>query len=151
MSFTPFQTPPPSFFSINGIYAHRFDPSVVSTFDAISTLVSTTTSGLLPDPFNNRFLNPPGKFMSYQQIQDYRRQIALFQKVYSYNLCEYETQTVQKPAKPYKFITMTEQADFLQGTGIINKLYNTVPGFTLQEIFILNFPPFTASFPPPPP
>lgn len=149
MSIVPFQTPPPSFFSINGIYAHRFDPCVISTFDAISTFVSSTTSGLLPDPFNNRFVNPPDKSMSYQQILDYKRQITLFQKVYSHNLNEYNTQTVQRPAKPYKFITMTEQTDFLQGTGIINKLYNTVPGLSVQEIFILNFPPFTASFPPP--
>ena len=151
MSFTPFQTPPPSFFTIEGIYAHRFDPSVISTFNEISTIVSSTTSGILPDPFCNRFLNPPGKFMSYKQLQDYRRQIGLFQQVYAHNLCEYQNQTQKKPAKPYKFMTMTEQSDFLEGAGIINKLYNTIPGLSLPEIFILNFPPFTASFPSPPP
>lgn len=149
MSFIPFQTPPPSFFSIEGIYAHRFDPSVISTFDAISTLVSSTTSGLLPDPFCNKFLDPPGKLMSYKQLMDYIRQIDIFKNVYSHNLCEYQSQTQQKLAKPYKFQTSTEQADFLEGTGIINKLYNTIPGLSIQEIFILNFPPFTASFPPP--
>ena len=34
----PFQTPPPTFFTIDGIYSHRYDQSVIATFDAISTI-----------------------------------------------------------------------------------------------------------------
>ena len=80
---TPYQTPPASFFTINGIYSHRYDPSVISTFDTISTTMGVLG---LPDPFNNRFNDPPGKVMSYQQLSDYRPQITTFQRVYKHNL-----------------------------------------------------------------
>jgi hypothetical protein len=149
MSF-PFQTPPPCFFTINGIFAERYSPYVKDTFDYISTIVSIDSSGILPDPFNNRFESTKGKYFSFQQLEEYDRQIALFQRVYAYNSNQYFTQTKANPARPFKFCTYKEFNDFRSATGIINKLYNVNEGLFLTDIFILPFPPFTASFPPPP-
>lgn len=136
---TPFQTPPASFFTINGIYAHRYDSSVVATFNTISTNVGVLG---IPDPFNNRFNNPPGKVMSYQQLFDYRRQIGIFQKVYNYNKNQSTMQSSIYRAIPYRFVTYKEKSDFDEGVGIINKLYNVEPKLSLSNIFIFQFPPF---------
>lgn len=136
---TPFQTPPANFFDINGIYAHRFDQSVIATFNTISTTVGAYS---LPDPFNNRFNNPPGKVMSFQQLSDYKRQIAVFQRVYNYNKNQSTMQTSTYRAIPYRFVTYKEKSDFDNGVGIITKLYNTEPNLSLSNIFIFQFPPF---------
>jgi hypothetical protein len=136
---TPFQTPPASFFTIEGIYAHRYDPSVVATFDTISTTVGAIG---LPDPFNNLINNPPGKFMSFQQLSDYRRQIALFQRVYNFNKNQSTIQTATYRAVPYRFLTYKEKNDYDEGVGIINKLYNVQSDLGLSNIFIFKFPPF---------
>jgi len=145
----PSQTPPPTFFTLTGIFAHRYDPCVVQTFDTISTIVSIDSSGLLPDPFNNRFESTTGKWFSYQQMQEYDRQIAVFQKVYTYNSNQSFQQTATNPAKSYTFINYKELADYNAGIAIINKLYNVKPGHFLQDIFYLPFPPFN-QFPNPP-
>lgn len=138
---TPFQTPPANFFTINGIYAHRYDPSVIATFNLISTNVGVLD---IPDPFNNRFNNPPGKTMSFQQLSDYRRQIDLFQRIYNYNRNQstIQTQTPNYRAIPYRFVTYKEKNDFDEGVGIITKLYNVEPNLSLSNIFIFQFPPF---------
>lgn len=138
-TITPFQTPPASFFTINGIYAHRYDQSVIATFDTISTNVGVLG---LSDPFNNRFNNPPGKVMSFQQISDYKRQIDIFQKVYSYNKNQSTMQSTAYRAIPYRFLTYKEKNEFDEGTGIISKLYNVEPALGLSNIFIFQFPPF---------
>lgn len=136
---TPFQTPPATFFTIEGIYAHRYDPSVLSTFNTISTNVGAEG---LPDPFNNRFNNPPGKTMSYQQLFEYRRQIDIFQRVYNFNQHQSTLQSSTYRAIPYRFTTYKEKNAFDEGTGIINKLYNVEPDLNLSNIFIFQFPPF---------
>ena len=146
MSFVPFQTPPPTFFTIDGIYSHRYDQSVIATFDAISTM---TGSAGLPDPFNNRFNVRTGQMMSYQQLQNYREQIATFQRVYAYNYRQSTIQTVTNPATSYRFITYKEKGYYNEGIGIISKLYNDVEDLTLNQIFVFQFPPFAPSFPSP--
>lgn len=142
------QTPPPTFFTLSGIFAHRYDPCIVQTFDYISTQTYIDTSGLLPDPFNNRFETTKGKWFSFQQMQEYDRQINIFRKVYIHNSNQSFQQTATNPAKPYKFCTYKEMTDYNAGLGIINKLYNVNPGLYLNDIFYLPFPPFN-QFPDP--
>lgn len=149
MSFTPFQTPPPDFFTITGIYQHRYDPSVVSTFNEISTIINVTYGGVLPDPFNNRFEDPPGKMWSFGQYNRYNRLFQLFRCVYAHNSNQSTIQTVSNPAKPYKFCTFSEYNDFKESVGLVQQLYNVEPGLSIEQIFVLPFPPFAQSFPPP--
>lgn len=149
LTFTAFQTPPPGFFSIEGIYQHRFDPCVVETFNQISNVVTSNSMNLLPDPFNNPTNNPPVKFLSYQQYTKYKNQLDLFRRVYKYNLCQWQNQTISEPAQPYLFATSEEFYTFNESVGLVNKLYNVNPQYNLSNMFIMPFPPFAASFPPP--
>jgi hypothetical protein len=149
MSFVSFQTPPASFFTIDGIFQHRYDPSVVSTFNAISTIVNIDSSGILPDPFNNRMESTKGKYMSFQQMQEYKRQIATFQRVYKYNYNQWICQTPSNPAQAYRFITYKELNDYRASLAIINKLYNVSEVFDIQNMFVVPFPPFAPGFPNP--
>ena len=146
MPFIPTQTPPNGFFTVEGIYAHRYDISVISTFNTLSSIAGAAG---LPDPFNNRSNIPPGQTMSYAQLQDYRRQIELFQTVYACNEYQSTIQTVANPAKPFRFVTYKQFNDYRQGLGIISKVYNVVEGLSLTDIFIFKFPPF-GQFPNPP-
>lgn len=145
MSFIPTQTPPNGFFTIEGIYSHRYDQSVISTFNSISSIAGANNRS---DPFNNRYNIPIGQTMSYAQLQDYRRQIGLFQTVYACNEYQSTIQTVANPAKPFKFVTYKQFNDYRQGLGIISKIYNVVEGLNLTDIFIFQFPPF-GQFPSP--
>ena len=149
MNFTPFQTPPPGFFTVGGIYQHRYDPSVVATFNQISTMTYVDSSGVLDDPFNNPYNVFLGQFLSIGQLDEYKQQFSLFRTVYQYNSNQWVTQTKANPARPYRFYLPSDQSTFRQSLGIVNKLYNVVEGLSLTDIFILPFPPFAASFPNP--
>jgi hypothetical protein len=136
---TPFQTPPANFFTIEGIYSHRFDRSVIATFDLISTTVGAAGT---PDPFNNPTNNPPVKALSFQQLSEYKRQIDLFQRVYNYNRNQSTMQTQTYRAVPYRFLTYKEKNDFDEGVSLVSKMYNVQPNLGLSNIFIFKFPPF---------
>jgi hypothetical protein len=149
MSFVPTQTPPPGFFTIEGIYAQRYNPCVVSTFNTISNINAIQTSNLKPDPFNNLTENIFVKNLSFAQKNEYQRQLGLFRNVYGYNLNQWRKQTPQNPARPYKFMTSSEFYDYQQSIGLMYKLYNVNTQYPLSNLFIMPFPPFTSSFPPP--
>lgn len=139
MSFVPTQTPPSSFFNINGIYANRYDPSVISTFNSISTIHGQNGTS---DPFANPRNDPLNKQFSYFQLQEYRRQIAVFQRVYDFNACQSTMQTIAQPARQFHFTTYKDLYDYREALAFIDKMYNVKPGYTVENMFIYNFPPF---------
>jgi hypothetical protein len=143
--FTATQTPPAGFFTIEGIYPHRYDSCVVSTFNSISTI--TGNQGLA-DPFQNPRNESLSRSYSFLQLQEYRRQLGVFQRVYEYNACQSTIQTVARPAAPFNFVTYKDFNDYRAALALIDKIYNVKPGFTIENMFVYKFPPF-GSFPRP--
>jgi len=145
--FVATQTPPATFFTIDGIYPHRYDPSVISTFNSISTI--TGQQGFA-DPFQNPRNQSLSQTYSYFQLQEYRRQLGVFQRVYDYNACQSTIQTVSRPAVPFTFVTYKDLNDYRAALALIDKIYNVKEGLTVENMFVYKFPPF-GSFPNPPP
>ena len=147
LPFVATQTPPAGFFTIDGIYAHRYDPCVITTFNSISTISGNQG---LADPFQNPRNQSLSQSYSFLQLQEYRRQLGVFQRVYEYNACQSTIQTVSRPAAPFNFVTYTEFNDYRAALALIDKIYNVKQGYTIENMFVYKFPPF-GSFPNPPP
>ena len=145
--FVATQTPPAGFFTIEGIYTHRYDPCVVSTFNSISTIAGNQGRA---DPFQNPRNQSLSQSYSFLQLQEYRRQLGVFQRVYEYNACQSTIQTVSRPAAPFNFITYKDLNDYRAALALIDKIYNVKQGYTVENMFVYKFPPF-GSFPNPPP
>lgn len=145
-AFQATETPPSGFFTIEGIYPHRYDTCVVSTFNSISTIEGQLGRA---DPFQNPRNQSLSQTYSYVQLQEYRRQLGVFQRAYEFNACQSTIQTVARPAAPFQFTTYKEYMDYRAALALIDKIYNVKPGYTVENMFVFNFPPF-GSFPSPP-
>jgi hypothetical protein len=82
------------------------------------------------------------------QFQEYRRQLAVFQRAYDFNACQSTIQTVARPAVPFQFQTYKEYMDYRAALTLIDKIYNVKEGYTVENMFVYKFPPF-GSFPSP--
>ena len=137
-------TPPPYFFTFQGIYGQRFG-IMRSTFDALFAAQKAYNSNLTADPFNNTFSESPVQQLNFKLFNQYELLLRLFRKVYAYNLAAYNYAANQVPKtipKYYKFVLASEVAQFNQAVGLVNKLYNVNRNYSLDCIFFLPFPPF---------
>jgi len=135
-------TPPPEFFSINGIYAQRTVPCVRDTFDRLYAQQKTVNINL-PDPFNNRTMNIFVQQLSYQQKLYFQELISLFRTVYDFNAKAY-FYAGKNGSTPiyYTFKNSSDLSRYREANGIINKLYNVNANYPVSSIFFLPFPPF---------
>jgi hypothetical protein len=84
--------------------------------------------------------------LSYGQRLYYERLIALFQKVYAYNIAAYTYAGLyNKTPLYYIFETSSELSRFREAAGIINKLYNVNAAYPVSSLFFLPIPPFCAT------
>lgn len=137
-------TPPTYFFNFQGIYGQRFG-IMQPTFDALLAAQIAYDSNLTTDPFNNTFSESPVQQLNFKLFNQYELLLRLFRKVYAYNLAAYNYAANQNPKtipKYYKFILASEQTQFNQAVGLVNKLYNVNRTYPLECLFFLPFPPF---------
>ena len=137
-------TPPPFFFTFEGIYGQRFG-IMRPTFDALFAAQKAYDSNLTTDPFNNTYSQSIVQQLNFKLFNQYQLLLRLFRKVYAYNLAAYNFAASQSPPgtpKYYKFVLASELAQFNQALGLVNKLYNVNPNYPLTCIFFLPFPPF---------
>jgi len=135
-------SPPPCFFTIDGIYAQRFMAPMQSTFDRLYAQ-QQRMNPLLADPFNNRRNTLVVQQMSISQRRKYMQQLTLFRQVYTYNLDAYQV-AAAKGTTPiyYRFPTASSLTVFRDAAALVNKLYNVSANYPLTSIFFLPFPPF---------
>lgn len=137
-------TPPPYFFTFEGIYGQRFG-IMRPTFDALFAAQIAYNSNLDRDPFNNTYSQTIVQQLNFKLYNQYLMLLRLFRKVYAYNLAAYNyAASLSPPGVPkyYKFILSSEQSQFNQAMGLVNQLYNVNPNYPLTCIFFLPFPPF---------
>ena len=137
-------TPDASFFNIQGIYAMRFVPPYIGTFNSLYAYIqSVDPCGNLSDPFNNLTNELYVKHMSQSQQRIYASQIRIFQRVYTYNYNAYLAgQVLNKPPIYYTFASSSELTQFNAALALILKLYNVNPLYPVQCLFWIPFPPF---------
>jgi hypothetical protein len=135
-------TPPPEFFSINGIYSMRTVACVRNTFDRLYTQ-QKIADPLSSDPFNNNNMNIFIQQLSCNQKMYYQEIISIFQTVYLHNSLAY-TYAAKTNTTPmyYTFKTSSELSRFREANGLIEKLYNVVTAYPFTSLFYLPFPPF---------
>lgn len=140
---TPFiygDTPPASFFNINGIYSQRFVRPVQKTFDNLHEYLKSIDR-TAPDPYNKPFENRAVINMSQSQKLIYENQIRLYQKVYQYNHDAYRYAS-ERGITPYyyRFKSASELSDFKAAVSILQKLYNVNGPYLIQCLFWIPFP-----------
>lgn len=134
--------PPPTFYTMNGLatwlnqnptYKQYFInyPNYFPYLYSNSTISEWSTFGSGTGPFSSMFvayenynilnvpLSPLITTLSQQQSIMYREQLALFQRVYSYNSNAY----VQNKPIYYRFSTTQELLQFRSAVSFVNKLY----------------------------
>jgi hypothetical protein len=132
--------PPPTFYTMSGLSAWlNQNPSYKSYFinypNYFPYLYSQSTisewSSLANGPFSSMYsayanydiqkvpLSPMVTTLSQYQAMKYREQLALFQRVYSYNSNAY----VQGSTRYYRFSTTQELMEFRASVSFVNKMY----------------------------
>jgi hypothetical protein len=137
--------PPPCFFNLGGIYGQRFVAPMVTTFDRLYACIVATDPSNAVDPFNNRDEKLWVQRLSQSQFQQYETQLAVFRRVYAYNLNAYNCYTCGITSAPffYRFQNQTELTQYNAGVALIQKLYEVSERYPLQCLFFLPFPPFS--------
>jgi hypothetical protein len=137
--------PPPCFFNLGGIYGQRFVYPVVTTFDRLYARIQATDPSNVVDPFNNKNERLWVQRLSQSQRMQYEAQLAVFRRVYAYNLEAYNCAACGKSSAPfyYKFQNQTELSQYTAGVALMQKLYEVSERYPLQCLFFLPFPPFS--------
>jgi hypothetical protein len=132
--------PPASFFNIHG-FATYLNQNPVLKGEIIDYFIPyqiTSTLSSLGFDASKVPLAPDVTTLSHNQLQLYKQQLSLFDKVYTYNSNAYFTSlTTNIPPMYYTFKTYQELTQYKSATALVNKLY---PFEILTQLYTFPFP-----------
>jgi len=125
----PNSIPPATFYNIFGLapwlnqhptYKYYF-VNYPRYFPGLSTMTSTLST--LGYDAKNAPVPPMVTTLSYNQMQQYKNQIQLFQRVYAFNSNAFITSLTSTPPIYYSFSSYQELTTYKSSVALVNKLY----------------------------